>query len=196
MGDKEREDRTTYKVVINHEEQYSIWPDGRENAPGWTDVGKSGSRDECLEHIEEVWTNMRPLSLRLKMEEMEEAGTQLPEPASNGVEIEGVGLVERLSVGDHPVEVSIRPDRDVSSFKECIDRNYVHIKFTDTRGGTELGVQLDREETNLNLANFEVPSGDVHLVGDLTLNYVQVRCVADIELKTLAGSGHLELVEV
>lgn len=63
------EDNTLYKVVINHEEQYSIWPADRENAPGWRDVGKRGAKQECLDYIEEVWTDMRPLSLRKKMEE-------------------------------------------------------------------------------------------------------------------------------
>ena len=65
------EDRTTsnYKVVVNHEEQYSIWPADRENASGWHDVGRQGTKDECVAYIKEVWTDMRPLSLRLKMEE-------------------------------------------------------------------------------------------------------------------------------
>jgi MbtH protein len=66
----EQEDTTTYQVVMNHEEQYSIWPADRENAPGWTNAGKSGSRAECLDYIKEVWTDMRPLSLRQKMERM------------------------------------------------------------------------------------------------------------------------------
>jgi len=57
-----------YRVVINHEEQYSIWPVDRENAPGWRDVGPSGTKEECLAYIEEVWTDMRPLSLRIAME--------------------------------------------------------------------------------------------------------------------------------
>jgi MbtH protein len=65
----EEEDRTIYKVVINHEEQYSIWPADRENALGWSDAGKTGSKQECLDYIKEVWTDMRPLSLRKKMEE-------------------------------------------------------------------------------------------------------------------------------
>jgi len=64
----EDEDGTVYKVVLNHEEQYSIWPADRENAPGWRDAGKSGSKRECLAHIKEVWTDMRPLSLRRAME--------------------------------------------------------------------------------------------------------------------------------
>src|ERR1700694_1427812 len=71
MSWEEREDTTIYKVVVNHEEQYSIWPAHRENPLGWNDVGKSGPKDECLAYIKEVWTDMRPLSLRKKMEEME-----------------------------------------------------------------------------------------------------------------------------
>lgn|SRR5579871_382431 len=67
----EKEDKTIYKVVLNHEEQYSIWPAHKENALGWKDAGKSGTKDECLAYIKEVWTDMRPLSLRKKMEEME-----------------------------------------------------------------------------------------------------------------------------
>jgi MbtH protein len=69
MNTDEPEDTTIYKVVVNHEEQYSIWPVERENPLGWRDAGKSGSKTECLAHIREVWTDMRPLSLRKKMEE-------------------------------------------------------------------------------------------------------------------------------
>ena len=68
MQQDEQEDKTIYKVVVNHEEQYSIWPVDKENALGWTDEGKSGTKEECLTHIKEVWTDMRPLSLRKKME--------------------------------------------------------------------------------------------------------------------------------
>lgn len=53
-----------YNVVVNHEEQYSIWPLRRELPPGWTLAGKSGTKSECLSWIQEVWTDMRPLSLR------------------------------------------------------------------------------------------------------------------------------------
>ncbi len=61
-----------YKVVINHEEQYSIWPADREVPKGWKAVGFEGSKEECLTYIEEVWTDMRPLSLRRKIAETEE----------------------------------------------------------------------------------------------------------------------------
>lgn len=70
MSQNDREDTTIYKVVVNHEEQYSIWPDGRANAPGWWDAGKSGTKDACLAYIKEVWTDMRPLSLRKRMAEL------------------------------------------------------------------------------------------------------------------------------
>jgi MbtH protein len=65
----DREDTRLYKVVVNHEEQYSIWFADRENALGWKDVGKIGFKQECLDYIKEVWTDMRPLSLRKKMAE-------------------------------------------------------------------------------------------------------------------------------
>jgi MbtH protein len=64
------EGRTIYKVVANHEQQYSIWPADRENPLGWKDAGPSGSKSECLEYIRKVWTDMRPLSLRNKMQEL------------------------------------------------------------------------------------------------------------------------------
>jgi MbtH protein len=53
-----------FKVVVNHEEQYSIWPEHKVVPSGWREIGKSGSKQECLSHVKEVWTDMRPLSLR------------------------------------------------------------------------------------------------------------------------------------
>ena len=69
MDREEREDTTIYKVVVNDMDQYSIWPADRENALGWRDAGKQGTKQECLHYIKEVWTNMRPPHLRNKMEE-------------------------------------------------------------------------------------------------------------------------------
>ena len=74
MAREEAEDTTIYKVVVNHEEQYSIWPAHRQLPLGWFDAGKSGPKAECLSHIKEVWTDMRPLSLRKKMEEAHSSG--------------------------------------------------------------------------------------------------------------------------
>lgn len=69
MVTDDKEDTTIYKVVINHEEQYSIWPAYRDNPGGWRDAGKSGSKAECLEYVSEVWVDMRPLSLRRQMDQ-------------------------------------------------------------------------------------------------------------------------------
>lgn len=63
------DDEQVYKVVVNHEEQYSIWPADRELPLGWQAEGFEGFKQACLEHIEAIWTDMRPLSLREKMEE-------------------------------------------------------------------------------------------------------------------------------
>ncbi len=68
MHDDEREDSMTYTVVMNHEEQYSIWPADRQLPAGWTEVGVTGPKAHCLEHIERVWTDMRPKSLRELMD--------------------------------------------------------------------------------------------------------------------------------
>ena len=56
-----------WRVVVNHEEQYSIWPAERDLPLGWREEGKKGSREECLSHIEVIWTDMRPLSVRRQM---------------------------------------------------------------------------------------------------------------------------------
>jgi MbtH protein len=77
-NDPDGEDTTVYKVVINHEEQYSIWPTDKENPLGWQDAGKAGTKQECLDYIKAVWTDMRPLSLRKKMEEMEKEREKNP----------------------------------------------------------------------------------------------------------------------
>jgi len=73
MMDHEQENTTIYKVVVNHEEQYSIWPADRENPLGWLDVGKEGLKQECLDYIQQVWTDMRPLSLRKHMDQSVQA---------------------------------------------------------------------------------------------------------------------------
>jgi MbtH protein len=62
------DDNTVYDVVMNHEEQYSIWPTYKALPAGWKTVGKQGSKAECLAYVDEVWVDMRPLSLRQAMD--------------------------------------------------------------------------------------------------------------------------------
>jgi uncharacterized protein YbdZ (MbtH family) len=186
----DEEDSGVYKVVVNHEEQYSIWPVDRENPAGWSNAGKEGPKAECLAHIETVWTDMRPLSLRKRMEELAR-NPPPPEDPSPDPEDDVPPLVDRLSTGRHPVEIKIRPEATVSALKDCLNRNYVHIKFTNTRGGTELGVRLDKQASVIPENALDAAAGIIHLEGTLTLDYVPVRCIADVDLTTFKGEGQL-----
>jgi uncharacterized protein YbdZ (MbtH family) len=179
-----------YKVVINHEEQYSIWPEERENPPGWNDAGRSGSKQECLDYIEQVWTDMRPLSLRKKMEEWAK-NPPPPRPYSDP-RPEGRSLVDRLSQGEHPVEIKLRPENTTAAVKRSLDRGYIHVRFPETKGGTELGLRLNGVQSDWRGGNFEAATGKIHLVGDLTLDMVKVQCIADIDLATLQGRARLQ----
>lgn len=105
-------------------------------------------------------------------------------------------LVQRLT-SDQPIVASLRPEPTVEAFKAAIDRGYVHVLFTETRGGTELGVRIDPAYLDLSGADFEHRSGTARMAGELVLDYVRVRCHAAIDLGTLRGTGHLEpLAEV
>jgi hypothetical protein len=101
-------------------------------------------------------------------------------------------LVEFLCNGEHPVEASPR-EKTREAMKECIARGHVQIKFTDTRGGTELGVPIDRDRSDLHGIENDNGAAEIRLVGDLTLDYVPVTCIARIDLATLQGEGHLEV---
>jgi MbtH protein len=70
MSQEEQDDLTIYDVVLNDEEQYSIWPAHKKLPDGWRRDGTHGTKSGCLAHIETVWTDMRPLSLRRKMAEV------------------------------------------------------------------------------------------------------------------------------
>jgi uncharacterized protein YbdZ (MbtH family) len=194
MHNSEKEDTRIYKVVSNDEEQYSIWLDYQQIPLGWKYAGKTGTKAECLAYVKEVWTDMTPLSVRKSMEALEKDPPKPPTVPQPNIKSERT-LVDRLCEGDHPVEVALRPERTLKTFQEAIDRDYVHIKFTQTKGGTELGFRLERNLSDLSRGDFENGKGNVHLEGRLTYDYVKVKCVADIDLSTLQGTGHLEKVE-
>lgn len=99
-------------------------------------------------------------------------------------------LVQRLS-SKQPVECS-RPEKTAKALKECIDREYVHIKFSEI--GTEVAMQLYLDNCDLNQANFSEGSGIIRLVGCLKLNYNKVKCIIEIDLSNCEGEGLLEPV--
>jgi MbtH protein len=76
MGFDEDEDETIYTVVLNHEEQYSIWPSYRDIPVGWRPEGTTGKKGECLAYIDKVWVDMRPLSLRRELEDESPPGDE------------------------------------------------------------------------------------------------------------------------
>jgi len=92
----EMEDRTIYKVIINKEEQYSTFLDGRENPLGWIDVGKTGTKGECEVYINQVWIDRRPLSLRKKIEEMERQRRETPIATDNFPRETSEQMLERV----------------------------------------------------------------------------------------------------
>jgi hypothetical protein len=103
-------------------------------------------------------------------------------------------LVRKLSEGEQNIEVSIRPDRTPEALLRCIQKGYVHLKFPDTQGGTDLYVPLDMSETTLTDADFEMGTGQILLVGRLNLDDQDVKCRAVIDLATMRGYGKLQLL--
>ena len=100
-------------------------------------------------------------------------------------------LTERLATGIHPVTVG-GPQPSLEGLRDRIEEvGWLHIKFTGTRGGTDLGIRLDRAACDLSAADFDKGSGKLHVEGTITLNSDPVRCIADIDLATLDGTGHL-----
>jgi hypothetical protein len=100
-------------------------------------------------------------------------------------------LVQRLTQ-EQPIISSLRPSPTLEQLKTQVDRKYVLIKFTETCGGTEFGIRLDPERSDVSKADFEKGTGSIH-VWELVLDYVPVRFRGDIDLATLAGKGRLEI---
>jgi hypothetical protein len=103
-------------------------------------------------------------------------------------------LTQRLTT-DQPVTVG-GPQRSVEELRRRMEEiGTVFIKFTETRGGTDLGLRLDRAASDASKADYDKGSGTVHVEGTLILNDDPVRCIADIDLATLNGTGRLVVVE-
>ena len=104
-------------------------------------------------------------------------------------------LPHKLAKGEWKVIATAGRDNTLEEFKAAIDREYVHVKFTETRGGTELGFRLDPDHTDLSKGDFDNGSGNVKVAGKLNLDGVDVRCEAEIDLSSLDGTGHLVILE-
>lgn len=180
MNSDDAEDTRLYKVLINHEGQYSIWPDDREHPLGWRDGGKSGSRQECLDYIDQVWTDMRPLSLRKKMEEDARRIAETIRP---------------FTQESHPVVIDW-PHASLAEIKDGVDRGFLPIAFTEAADLPAIGIFLDKQESDVSHADFAGGSGTLHLVGTGTIYAVgTVRMVADVELPSRSGRASITILE-
>jgi hypothetical protein len=104
-------------------------------------------------------------------------------------------LVERLCAEGKNVVVGGPSPSAAELHRRITEMGYVFITFSDSRGGTNLGVRVDESATDLRSADFANATGIVHVEGTLTLNYVKVRCVADIDLSSLSGTGRLMVLD-
>lgn len=181
---------TQYTVVINGEEQYSIWPSYKKIPLGWREAGYSGDKNHCLEFIKEAWKDMRPLTLRKKMEERQ----QLWEEKKNAIlQFPGIDdlhpqseTVKYLTNGTHPISCK-GIYQTQQNLNKALSEQHLHIVFTDTKGQTCLSLRLDQQPS----LNGE--KGCVEFLGTLMLDFVQLRCSGTICLESLEGVGKLEI---
>jgi core binding factor beta subunit len=103
-------------------------------------------------------------------------------------------LVRKLTQ-EQPIAAILRPGSAPEQLKAMLGQGYVHIEFTETRGGTELGIELDPESTDLSGGNFDEGTGSIQITGDLVLDYTPVRFHGSIDLESMRGRGRLELRE-
>ena len=102
-------------------------------------------------------------------------------------------LVQRLSEGKHEVVIGHR-DEPYDEIKQRIENGYIHIKFTQTGGSTELGINVDLNNTNIDELDFNKIGEVLHIEGVTNLNYNAVRCIADIDVITKKGEGYLKII--
>lgn len=104
-------------------------------------------------------------------------------------------LVKQLSEGKHPIVFEPRSEKYEEIKERLMEMKYVFIKFMDTIGETELGINVDDSLTDLRNADFVDGNGSIHVVGTCELNYHKVRCIAEVDLKTKKGTAYLELLD-
>lgn len=180
-------DNLIYSIVVNSEEQYSIWPNFKSLPKGWSKTGFEGPKESCLSHIQEIWKDMRPLSLRKKMEERkQEWDNQKKEILAAPSKPQMSETVAFLSTGFHPL--TTRPSiNTVEELNDSIQKGIVHLTFTDTRGKTCLAVKVDPQKV------LDPEKGILVLEGKLVLDMIPVRCLAEIHLPRMEGRGRLEI---
>jgi len=192
-----------YKVVVNHEMQYSIWPTWKPDPPGWKDEGRTGTKQQCLEHIDKVWTDMRPLSLQKWMKEhvaatAADSKIKIPEVNDGKDHFHAArppnDLVKRL-LQEQTVQIiryheGGKPSRE--KLKQAAESGYILVKFVDTKGGSELGCSVKNEDSHCFV---EWNNNTVVIHGRLKLDFTPLLVHATVDLDTFVGKGRVEPIQ-
>ncbi|MBY0273443.1 MAG: MbtH domain protein [Alphaproteobacteria bacterium] len=102
-------------------------------------------------------------------------------------------LVNKLSTGIHDIEFETRVE-NLTDVEKRLENGFIYVKFPKTSGGTELGINIDTSATKTANADFKNSKGTIHIEGMCTLDYVKVRCIADIDISTRQGKGCLQII--
>lgn len=173
-----------YNVVVNSEEQYSIWPEKKSLPAGWNFVGFKGSKENCLDHIQVIWTDMRPLSLRKSLEKIGSEKLKTVPTAKKG------NLVEALCQDQHIVLF----DSDILSFKDLEERlgeKFLYLYFPNTKGGTSIGMGVDHYSFEKSGKN----TNQVHILGHFSLDYTNIRCSISVEMGSMKALASMKKIE-
>jgi MbtH protein len=186
-------DAFVYSVVANLEGQYSIWPANMKIPDGWTAQGVEGSKEECLNHIEEVWTDMRPRSLLRQLEKYQKP-TPVNRVAEEPVLETASPLVRRLCSGPSPVEFVSYSGNTREALREQMEMGHIHVRFAGPRGDADLRLTL-RPGTD---SPSHDPGGQgqksIQLVGEAVVDFVKLRCTVILQLENLRGTATCEKV--
>jgi len=179
MGADNKEDAAIYKVVMNYEEQYSIWPIDYEMPLGWNDTGKSGTKVECLDYINNVWRDMRPLSLRKKMAQDTHKIKEMMYPLTEGRHVVRLGWSGVSS----------------TTVRDAIGRGFIVIEFTETPELPGVGLFIDKDAIDTRQADFDASRGHLKVEGTGNIYAIgKVRCIVDLDLATWEGTGSLTIL--
>lgn len=171
-----------YSVVVNDEMQYSIWPEMKPLPGGWKKEGFQGAKESCLEHINKVWTDMRPLSLRKKLEDM----ALNPSSYLKETKIPQDDLVDRLCQKQQPVKLDPQV-RDIADILKCIDQSFIYIEFSQIEGGTIVGVQIKNFSKKVDESGKEKAFID----GYLNLNFTDLELKLEVDLLNMNANVKL-----
>jgi uncharacterized protein YbdZ (MbtH family) len=182
------EDDRAYAVVVNDEEQYSIWPSERDLPIGWAAAGFIGPKSECLAHIEEVWIDMRPRGARIGAREVAMASSAV------GADFGGT-LPERLAGRRYDVTIALGGDRTKEALLRRMQTGWLHVAFLLPQGQTEVRVRLtDDDAPRTAAAAFAQGYPLIRIVGVVTLDGVPLMCRIDVDGATLTAVAQLEAI--